>query len=268
MSRAGENITEISIDSDFGLIDTLRITKGDVISIVGGGGKTTTLFGIASELRRRGFTVVVTTTTHLQTPRSSTTMPPMVSTEENENWLEVVKAKIHVYGSATVVGKWERNDKLGGLEFDQIDSLRGIVDCVVLEADGARGRSLKAPASYEPVIPGRTRLTMAPAGLDVVGMPLEEKIVHRMEAILKLTKIFPGEPITERVVAETLARGYRSSIPANSRWVCFLNKAYDKRLRMAEKIGRLLIAEGVPEVIFGEAIQPQGCFYRMAPVIR
>jgi hypothetical protein len=47
--------------------------------------------------------------------------------------------------------------------------------------------------------------------------------------------------------------------------VVFLNKVDDTRLRQAERVGELLLEAGVPEVIFGEAIHPNGCFYQMTP---
>jgi hypothetical protein len=43
-----------------------------------------------------------------------------------------------------------------------------------------------------------------------------------------------------------------------------LNKASDDRLKAAENLGEALLHAGVPEVVFGEAIKPHECFYRMS----
>ena len=60
-------------------------------------------------------------------------------------------------------------------------------------------------------------------------------------------------------------RGYFPTIPRGSRRVVFLNKVDDARLKQAEKVGELLLGAGAPEVIFGEAIHPNGSFYQMKP---
>ncbi len=258
---------QIHIDSGFGITETLRIGKGDVVSIVGAGGKTTILYGIASELRHHGMTVIATTTTNMQTPRHTTTMPPLVYAEEEQDWMATVRKRVDQYGSATVVGEQEREDKLRGLRPEQIGLLRDLADCVVLEADGARGRSFKAPAAYEPVIPDVTTLTIVMVGLDVLGMPLEDSIVHRLEQVVVLTGATPGSPINEEVVAQALAMGYLDRVPEQSRCVFFLNKADDSRLKPAEKLGRLLLSSGASEVVFGQAGFPSGIFYRMTRVV-
>ncbi len=256
---------DVEIDSSFGLTEALKVVEGDVVSLVGAGGKTTTLYGIASELRRHGKTVITTTTTNMQTPRYATTMPPLVYAADEDDWLETVRVRVRRYGSATVVGAREREDKLRGLEPDKIALLRELADCVLLEADGARGRSLKAPASYEPVIPDVTTLTIVLVGIDALGLPLDENIVHRLEEVRKITGAQTGTPITEELIAKTLVKGYLDKIPRRSGRTFFINKVDDSQLRPAESIGRALIAIGASEVVFGQARNPHGCFYRMTP---
>jgi molybdenum cofactor cytidylyltransferase len=255
----------VKIESRFGLADALQVRQGDVVSLVGAGGKTTTLYGLVAELRRLGLSVAATATTHMQSPRSSTTTPPLILTSEEENWLQSARARLDRYGAVTVVGNRKREDKLQGLEPEQIDPLRGMADCVVIEADGARGRSLKAPAAHEPVVPEWTTITVVLAGLDVLGRPLDEKTVHRLEIVRELSAVAPGALIVEEVVALALVRGYLPTIVPGSRSVFFLNKVDDSRLKQAEKLGDLLLSAGAPEVIFGEAIHPNGCFYVMKP---
>ena len=253
----------IEIDSSFGLIEAFGVVDGDVVSLVGAGGKTTILYGIASELRRHNKSVITTTTTNMQTPRYATTMPPLVYAADEDDWLQTVRARVDRYGSAAVVGAQEREDKLKGLQPEQISLLRDLADCIVLEADGARGRSLKAPASYEPVIPEVTTLTVVVAGIDALGMPLDENIVHRLEKVCEITRAQPGTPITEEMFATALVIGYLDRIPNRSRSVFFLNKVDDAQLSLAESLGRALIASGASTVVFGEARSPHDCFYRM-----
>jgi probable selenium-dependent hydroxylase accessory protein YqeC len=258
---------QVHINSSFGIIEALRIEKGDVVSLVGAGGKTTTLYGINGELRRHGMTVITTTTTHMQTPQYATTLPPLVYAAEEKDWLRTVRDRVNRYGSATVVGAAEREDKLSGLDSEQVRSLQGLADCVILEADGARGRSLKVPAAHEPVIPDVTSLTVVIVGLDVLGLPMDAQHVHRLDELVEITGADPGTPVSEELIATALTKGYLPKLPRQSGRVFFVNKVDDSRLKSAENLGRLLLSSGAPEVVFGQAIQPNECFYRMIPGI-
>ena len=248
-------MTKIVIDSGLGLDDALAVGKGDVVSLVGAGGKTTTLYALTEILRRRGLSVVATSTTHMQMPLTATTMPPLVVAGDEENWLTAVKKLLRRYGSVTVIQDRERDDKLGGLELVMLDPLRSLADCVVIEADGARGRSLKAPASHEPVIPEETTLTVILVGLDVLDHELDAEHVHRAEIVASLSGAAPGTRVTEAVIAAAIVKGYLPKIPKGCRHSVLLNKASDSRLKDAESIGKHLLRQGVSEVVFGEAIE-------------
>ena len=52
------------------LIDTFKISKKDIITIVGAGGKTSLMYS-ASSLLRKDYKVLVTTTTHIYIPDKS-----------------------------------------------------------------------------------------------------------------------------------------------------------------------------------------------------
>lgn len=258
-------MTKIAIDSGFGLADALSVGEGDVVSLVGAGGKTTVLYALAMELRRQGLSVVATSTTHMQMPTTAMTTPPLVVVGEEENWLTAVKAHLQRYGAVTVIQDRKRDDKLGGLEPVMLDPLRSLADCVIIEADGARGRSFKAPASHEPVIPDETTLTVILVGLDILDRNLDPEHVHRLEVVTRLSGTAPGMEVTESVIADAIVKGYLPKIPKGSRHSVLLNKAVDYRLKAAESLGERLLQRGVSEVVFGEAIKPTEYFYRMRP---
>ena len=85
--------------------------------------------------------------------------------------------------------------KLQGLDPDLVGRIAALpgVDNVLVEADGAKGRSLKAPAGHEPVVPGSTTLLVPVAAADVVGRPLDDTMVHRPELVAGLTGLELGE---------------------------------------------------------------------------
>jgi probable selenium-dependent hydroxylase accessory protein YqeC len=216
------------------------------------------------ELRRRGLSVVTTCTTHMQLQSSGTTTAPLVVVEEEGNWLATVKARLSHYGSVTVIANRTREDKLRGIDPVMIDPLRSLADCVVIEADGARGRSLKAPADHEPVVADETTLSVVIVGLDVLGEPLHERFVHRVEVVKRLAKAAPASEVTNDVIVAAVVAGYFPKLPRHGRRLTLLNKASGDRLRAAEKLGEALLRGGAPEVVFGEAIKPHECFYRMS----
>lgn len=211
-----------------GLLVPLGIGRGDVVAAVGAGGKTTLLYSLASEARRAGWRVLVTTTTHMGTLPEATTGPLFV---EAEGALDAdVDAALRAEGRATVLGRRVRPDKLEGLAPERVDQLAQRADLTLVEADGARGRSLKAPAPHEPVLPSSTTLLVVLAGLDVLGTPAGGDRVHRPEIVMRLAGLAPGAPVTEEALASCLAHGesYPSHFCAGRRSAVFLNKAEDE----------------------------------------
>lgn len=258
------NKTLARIDSGFGLVDALTVDKGDIVSLVGAGGKTTVLYALSMELRRRGLVVVATSTTHMQMPVTAATAPPLVVVEEEDNWLTTLKHRLSRYGSATLVERRDRSDKLKGVDPVTLEPLRSLCDCIVIEADGARRRSFKAPAGHEPVVPEETTVSVVIVGLDALGQPLDGEHVHRLEQVKALVDD-DVDVVTEDVIATCIVEGYFPRLPRSSRKIAFLNKASGALLKAAESIGERLVALGVTEVVFGEALKPHECFYRMRP---
>ncbi len=83
-----------------------------------------------------------------------------------------------------------------GLDLSSLESLKRSSAMagapLLIEADGARGRSLKAPAPHEPIVPPFADLVVSVAGLDVVGMPLDEQYVHRVDRVRQVLGLRPG----------------------------------------------------------------------------
>jgi probable selenium-dependent hydroxylase accessory protein YqeC len=132
-------------------------------------------------------------------------------------------------GQATLLSRRVREDKLQGVAPERVDALASLADLVLVEADGARGRSLKVPAAHEPVVPRATTLLLVLAALDLLGEPLDERWVHRLERVSEAS----GKPPGERLAAEDVGRalcapdGYLARVPPGSRAGVFLNKVHD-----------------------------------------
>ena len=101
----------------------------------------------------------------------------------------------------------------------------GLFDWILLEADGAAHRPLKAPAEHEPVVPEATSLVLTVAGMWGVGKPLCSQWVFRPERFAFLA----GMRLQDTIFPEHLSRvlvhpqGPLKASPSQSRNVLFLN---------------------------------------------
>ncbi|WP_319542159.1 selenium cofactor biosynthesis protein YqeC, partial [uncultured Pseudodesulfovibrio sp.] len=71
-----------------------------------------------------------------------------------------------------------------------------IADTILVEADGAARKPLKAPAKHEPVIPIMSELCVGIMGLDAMNQILSEQIVHRSDIFSNMTGATLGDEIT------------------------------------------------------------------------
>jgi probable selenium-dependent hydroxylase accessory protein YqeC len=207
------------------LAQLLSLGRGDVVALVGAGGKTTLAYRLAAEARAAGLRVLVTTTTHMGARAEALVGPVVLEAEGDERLREALATS----GRATLLGRRLREDKIEGVSPERVDELAGEADLVLVEADGARGRSLKVPAAHEPVVPPSTTLLLVLAALDVLGQPLGEERVHRLERVLEATGKAKGDATDETalVAALTHPSGYPSRVPPGRRAGVFLNKAED-----------------------------------------
>lgn len=167
---------------------SLDLSEKQMIAVVGGGGKTSFLFRLAEECRMLGKKVVLTTTTHM-VQRGDFPMTVGVFRQEIQGILDREKAIL-------VGGEDQRNPwKIAGVEEDDLKFLQEIADVVVVEADGAKMRPLKAPAEWEPVIPEGCSAVVAVAGCSGIGQTVEE-ICHRPERVRALLGAEEGYRIT------------------------------------------------------------------------
>ncbi len=224
------------------LLLALGVGKGDVVAVAGAGGKTTLVFRLAAEARAAGLRVLVTTTTHMGALPRDVTGPVVM---EADGAVDAALAEaLDRDGRATLLGRALRPDKIEGVPAERVDALARFAEVVLVEADGARGRSLKVPAAHEPVVPRSTTLLVAVAALDILGRPLGDEHVHRLELVIAATGRAEGDRVDEEMVARALRdpAGYLSRVPSGARSAVFLNKAEDEvAARAAGRLARLLL---------------------------
>ncbi len=193
------------------------------MALVGAGGKTTLLRRLVAEGREAGWRVLVTTTTHLGLAEAE---GPVVLENEPDPRAALERA-LREKGRATLFGRRVRDDKMEGVAPERVDALAPLADLVIVEADGARGRGLKAPADHEPVVPASTTLLLVLASLDVLRRPLGADTVHRLERVQALSGRALGDAIDEDLMVAVLGHpsSYPRSRPASGRLGLFLNRA-------------------------------------------
>ena len=238
-------------------IHLLLPLSGAVVSIVGAGGKTTVLFELGESLANRGSNILLTTTTNIFDPRVEPdrqfdhvlleaglaepfeepgVIPPFLEHGTSPE----TRGRLIVLGSREVKGA----DKLQGIHPSWMARLSRDWAYVLVEADGAKGRSIKAPGDHEPVVPPSTGAVIGVVGLDCLGRPMDGATVHRPERFQAVTGCPMGAPIRPAHIV-ALARapeGLFKSAPPGSRTILLLNKADRCVLSPAEVLQEILAA--------------------------
>ena len=209
------------------LSEALGVEAREVISLVGAGGKTTLMFRLGKELSLDGKKVVTTTTTKILEPSSGETDCLFVDSDE-ERIKDFLRDRLGQYHHITIARERLESGKLKGVSPSLVDELcrsKGF-DAVIIEADGAAGRPVKAPREHEPVIPTSTTLVVAVLGVDGLEMKLNEENVFQPERVSKITGVPLGEKLTDEAMAilMTHPEGILKGAPSSARVAAFLNK--------------------------------------------
>jgi probable selenium-dependent hydroxylase accessory protein YqeC len=224
------------------LEEAFGLQEREVVSVAGGGGKTTLLFALAGELSTSREGIILTTTTKIWAPEPSPSFGLFLSTQ-----FSVLRDRIsrHLGDYPYLIVAQERlsNGKLRGIPPLWVESLAAIsgVSILLVEADGAAGRSLKAPREDEPVLPGNTSLLVPVVGIDVLGCPLDEQHVFRAELAARLLRRQTGGEVTPEIIASLLGLipGKR---PSGARVIPFINKVdLPGSLEKSRALGRYLL---------------------------
>lgn len=227
------------------LREALGVGRGDVVSFVGAGGKTTTAMRLADELSAEGQKVVFTTTTKIMEPIPREGEYLLISDDADKAlaripdllacYPRVILAHHRLEESDTSIEEDAsypfpvRTHKVKGIAPEIVDHLAQLLESgvpILVEADGAKHRSLKAPASHEPVVPASTTLLVPMASLHVLGKSLGGEHVFRPELVATLSETALGEPVTIDTVAAVLTHpqgGLKGVLP-QARVVPILNQ--------------------------------------------
>ena len=228
--------------------EALDLEERAFISLVGAGGKSTLFSRMADELAHKNKRMILTTTTKM----FSWQLAPFI---KKENLIEFNDEKImednikkffYKNKNREIVLvhhriKEKEGEKISGPEPFYLDKWwkEKLADYFLVEADGAAGRPVKAPASHEPVIPLSTTDLVGVIGIDALGLSLQEENIFRSEIFSRLTGLNLGEKVGIEALAFLIchSQGLFKEAPPGCRLHLFINKAEDpENLKMAEEL--------------------------------
>lgn len=214
------------------------------MALIGAGGKTTTMFRLAAERVALGERVITTTTTHIFPPTPEQTGALILATE-HEALLKMAAEALTTCHHITVATGPAPEGKLRGVAPEWVADLRKLpgVSMVLVEADGAKGRMIKAPADHEPAIPPGADLILALASAEAIGQPLSDAIAHRLERVSAITDLRPSDTLTPQALAilATHKQGLLKGIPPGTPAVLVLTHVQPAQRQGAEETARLAL---------------------------
>ena len=209
------------------------------IAITGAGGKTSLMFLLAHALRDSGRKVISSTSTRIQIPTAKQSNTVVLAAEKDfQVRLERgLRRSRHV----TVAHQILPDNKLEGCTPDALKHIfnHSSASAIIIEADGARGLSLKAPAENEPVVPDWADVCIALVGLDILGRRISAETVFRPQQIMAITGVSERATLTPQIIARLASHplGLLKGCPPSSRNFIFFNKAENEnRKAMAREI--------------------------------
>lgn len=273
------------------LAEALRIRTGTSVAFTGAGGKSSALRRLAEELAPQG-PVILTTTTRLGKEQSDLAHHHLVLTSSDD--LKALSGLLDRHGSVLVTGPLDTTrSKWTGLGPTEIAALHQETGswkletgnwnsaarsrqraAILIEADGARGRSLKAPAENEPVVPEWVDVVVPVVGLDVLGETLDSVLVHRGDRVGAILGSVGSDRISENHIAALLVSpdGGLKGVPGSAEVRVLLNKVDSEEQRSAARaISEHVLREGrMAAVALGSVLQPSPvaeCWGQVAGVV-
>jgi probable selenium-dependent hydroxylase accessory protein YqeC len=244
------------------LREGLMLGEGGVISLVGAGGKTSLMYKLAHELAMAGESVLTTTTTKIYEPLPEQSTNLIIGGSLSRMLDKAQEALRNHHHITAAVEKIADQRKLRGFTPEVVQEIWNshLFRWILVEADGAAGRPLKAPAEHEPVIPACTSQLVGMVGLNGVGQPLTGQWVFREERFAQLTGLAHGSDITEAAIIAVLLhkKGIFKNAPAGIARIVFCNQAdVPQNFAAGQRIGRALMEKkpaGLNRVVIGQTL--------------
>lgn len=196
------------------LASALQLGTHEHVALVGGGGKTTLLHALGDQLSGSRVLSCTTKMGH-----------------DQHNGLRVLVDRscdaVAAAADREPVMAWSavRDQKAIGVAPEECDRWFQRVDHVLVECDGSRRHPFKAPAEYEPVVPGSATQVLTVIGADGIGRRISAAC-HRPEIVAALADCAIDDELTPLRAARVLLHdaGARKAVPPGARFRVVVNK--------------------------------------------
>ncbi|MDD3656983.1 MAG: selenium cofactor biosynthesis protein YqeC [Atribacterota bacterium] len=219
--------------------EALKLKDKAFISLVGAGGKSSILQILTEELREKKKRIILTTTTKMFTDQLNLFLEEgqviesfnaQVMEENIKSYFQQDKNGIIILLNQRLIENGR--EKFTGPKRSYLNYWwrEGLADFFIVEADGARGRPIKAPTYYEPVVPKMTTDLVGVIGIEAVGLRLGEENVFRSSIFSSLTGLKWGKKINTEVIVALINHpaGLFKNSPKFARRYLFLNKVNNR----------------------------------------
>ncbi len=186
------------------------------------------MFQLARELRAIYRRILVTTTTHIHVPEKDQCDRCLL--------FDQLHKSTNGLCGITAVGYQELQpeNKYTGLEFYQLAKLKNRFDCILIESDGAAGKSIKTPSKHEPVIWPETSILIGVTGFSAFEKPIDFDIVHRPGCFAAFANKQVGEKTDHSVIAHLIdsPKGLFKNTPDGCKTVWVINQVDSSEQRV------------------------------------
>ncbi len=208
------------------------------VGILGGGGKTALLHTLGNELAEQHSHVILSSLTKAGISEDHPVhFYPEFESEEN-------RPALFKENPLYIMGEVEHEQKLLGVNEDQLRKLYHESNLIIFECDGAKKRPIKAHQPFDPMIPNYSTHVIIVVGADAVGAKIDGKLVHRPELFRELWEVNANFELDPAFIAKVLTSqyGYLQKVPSGVEPAFFVNKADahpKEALKLAQAISRI-----------------------------
>lgn len=180
-----------------------RLLNGkQLIAVAGAGGKKSTMYAIASQYSGR---TGITTTVNCPLPRYEQQIHLVIRDEDG--LMKALRKTSRGYRQVFFARPGKHPDRAAGIQPSLVTRIHEahLFDTILVKADGARHRLIKAPAQGEPVYPPETEMVLYLVSAHVLGRKLSTGIAHRIEEFMAVTGMLEGMTIGPEHIVKLLA---------------------------------------------------------------
>jgi len=205
------------------LLAAFGLPRWRYVHLIGAGGKTSLMFALARALVQAEQRVLCTTSTRIMPPRPD--QAPRLLIEDDP--AQLLAALASAKEAHCTVAAARKGAKLLGYEPEILDALHAADPqrCMLVEADGAAGRPLKAHAPWEPALSPQAQLVIAVLGARGLGGRLQQE-VHRPALAVARLGLLPDQAVTPAHAARLFfhPQGYLRALPPTAELRVFISQ--------------------------------------------